>query len=257
VSDAKVDMLIDDLGPSLREQFDLTLRGGVPGVVEGEVGLRQVQAGRFARAKRLSAALAKDDRLGAIDEDKPFFRGRMLAAWGFWNRYDTGYADVVFFHGFADAHTFVGIGGSAYHTMERASERMAQHSNSGIQMLMEFLRERSRHAGPYRHSPPGAWQSEAWEADHDNPAVPEPIEFVAERYLDDPERGIRTIIGSPIYVARTGRRITRGVLKEYEALREEYAIRVLGKPRRQELGKPCWPQPAPVEEPEPTKAKEA
>jgi hypothetical protein len=194
VSDAKVDILIDDLTPSLREQFDLTLKGGVPGVVEAQVGLRQVQAGRFARAKRLSDALAKDHRLGAIDEDKPFFRGRMLAAWGFWNRHDTGYADVVFYHGFADAHTFVGIGGSAYHTMERANERMAQHSNSGIQMLMEFLRERSRDAGPYRRDPPGAWESEAWEADHDNPAVPEPIEFVAERYLDDQERGIRTII---------------------------------------------------------------
>jgi hypothetical protein len=101
--------------------------------------------------------MEKDGRVGSIDDSTQFFRGAMLAAWGFWNRYDEGYADVVFFHGFVDQHTFVGIGGSAYHTIERATERMQQRSNTGIQALMEFLRERSRRAGPYAQGPPGAW----------------------------------------------------------------------------------------------------
>jgi uncharacterized protein DUF7019 len=254
VSDAKVDMLTDGRGPSLLDHIDPKVRVGVQGVAEAELGRREIQAGRYARAERVCAALAKAGRLGTIDENTPFFRVQMLAAWGFWNRYDEGYADVMFFHGFVNEHTFVGVGGSAYHSMERASDRMQQHSNSGIQTLMDFLRERSRHAGPYVRQPPGAWPSEAWEADHDNPAVPESLEFVAERYLDDTERGIRTIIGSPIYVARTGQPVTRSSLREYERLRNEYAVRVLGKPRGQALGKPSWPRPAPLEEPRPTEA---
>jgi hypothetical protein len=257
VSDAKVDMLTDGPGPSLRDQIDPKVRAGIPGIAQAELSRREAEAGRYARAERVCAALAKDGRLGGIDENTPFFRVQMLAAWGFWNRYDEGYADVMFFHGFVDEHTFVGVGGSAYHSMERANDRMQQHSNSGIQTLMDFLRERSRHAGPFVREPPGAWPSEAWEADHDNPAVPESLEFVAERYLDDTERGIRTIIGSPIYVARTGQPITRSLLKEYERLRNEYAVRVLGKPRGQALGKPSRPRLAPLEDPSPPEPAEA
>jgi hypothetical protein len=261
VSDAKVEMLIDDLGPSLRERFDLKLKVDVSGI-GGEAALLHPDSGRFARARRLCAALDAQKRIGSIhDEDTEFFRGELLAAWGFWNRYDEGYADVVFFHGFVDERTFVGLGGSAYHTMERATERLQQYSNSGLQALLAFLKERSEVATSHQ-GVPSAWPAEAWEADHDNSAVPEPIEFVAERLLDGPRHEIRTIIGSPIYVARTGEPVTRSVMKEYDALRKQQALRIAGDPSlkrlrgRRELGKPSSPKLPPMVEPKPTESEE-
>jgi hypothetical protein len=226
------------------------------------VGRRQLELGRFARVERLCAALESEGRIGSVlDEDSEFFRAQILAAWGFWNRYQKGYADVVFFSGFVDENTFVGLGGSAYHTMERAGDRIQQYSNSGIQALMAFLKERSEAARqhPYRERPPDAWDFEAWEADHDNGIVPEPVEFVAQRLLDRTEYGIRTIIGSPIYVARTGQPTTRRTLKEYEALRDRHALQWQGKARlelrygRREVGKRSWPQPAPSLDTNPTR----
>jgi hypothetical protein len=255
VSDAKVEMLIDGIGPSLLDRFDLKVAFGIPGL-NAEAGRRQLESGRFARAERLCAALDAEERVGSIfDEDSEFFRGQILAAWGFWNRHNRGYADVVFFSGWVDENTFVGLGGSAYHTLERAGDRMQQYSNSGIQALMAFLKERSEAAGSqrsYQYGPPGAWDAESWDADHDNPAVPEPIEFVAQRLLDGPRHGVRTIIGSPIYVARTGQPITRRTLKEYEAIRNQHAVQNYRKPRlkhrhgRWEIGKPSDPQSAPL-----------
>src|SRR3954463_9534347 len=111
VSDAKVEMHVDGLDPALIDRFDLSNKAGVPG-------------GGFARAERLCAALDAQHRVGSLlDEDTEFFRGELLAAWGFWNRHDEDYADVAYFSGFVDENTFVGLGGSAYHSMERAGDR--------------------------------------------------------------------------------------------------------------------------------------
>lgn len=260
VSDEKVDMCVQDLPRDLVERFDLTsFKLGVPGVVGAEASVRHLPDGRYARVKRLCEALEKNALLGSIDDGKPFIRGQMLARWGFWNRHDDGYADVVFYHGFLDANTFVGLGGSAYHTRERAEERLQQHSNSGIQLLMMFLEERSRKAGPYQWTPPGAWPSEAWEADYNNTAIPQSLEFVVGRdsnayFDDDPDRPIRTFIGSPIYVAETSQPITPALLKEYEALRSEHAMRTLGRPGQTKpvprpIGRPVRPQRPPLEQP--------
>jgi hypothetical protein len=247
-------MLIDGIGPSLLDRFDLKVTAGIP-ALNAEVSRRQLELGRFARAERLCAALDAEGRVGSVfDEDSEFFRGQILAAWGFWNRHNKGYADVVFFSGFVDENTLVGLGGSAYHTMERAGDRIQQYSNSGIQALMAFLRERSEATGSqrsYQYTPPDAWDFESWDADHDNPVVPEPVEFVAQRLLDETRYGVRTIIGSPIYVARTGRPTTRRTLKEYEAIRNTHAVEHYGKARlerrngRREVGKPSWPRPTP------------
>lgn len=252
-------MLIDNIDPSLLDRFDLKVRFGIP-ALNAEVGSRQPKVGRFARTERLCAALDAEGRVGSIaDEGSEFFRGQILTAWGFWNRQDESYADVVFFSGYIDDNTFVGLGGSAYHTLERADDRMQQYSNSGIQALMAFLKERSEAArshGSYQYGPPGAWDADSWDADHDNPAVPEPVEFVAQRLLDHTWSGIRTIIGSPIYVARTGQPITRRTLKEYEAIRNRHAVQHYGKPRlkhrhgRWEIGKLSYPQPMPLFEDE-------
>lgn len=253
-------MLVDGLSPSLLDRFDLKVRVGIP-VLNAEVGRRQLEPGRFARAERLCAALDAQGRVGSIcDEDSEFFRGQILAAWGFWNRQDEGYADVVYFSGFIDDNTFVGLGGSAYHTLERAGDRIQQYSNSGLQALMAFLKERSEAMGPqgvYQKTPPGAWFSDAWDADHDNSAAPEPVEFVAQRLLDYtwPAFDLRAIIGSPIYVARTGQPTTRRTRREYEAIRDRHAIQHYLKPRleprhgRREIGKPSRPRPAPLQEP--------
>ncbi len=226
-------MLIDGIGPSLLDRFDLKVTAGIP-ALNAEVNRRQLEPGRFARTERLCAALDAQGRVGSVfDEDSEFFRGQILAAWGFWNREDEGYADVVYFSGFIDDNTFVGLGGSAYHTLERAGDRIQQYSNSGLQALMAFLKERSEapgSQGSYQRNPPGAWYSEAWDADHDNSVVPEPVEFVAQRLLDHTRTrsGLRTIIGSPIYVARTGQPTTRRTLKEYEAIRNRHAIDLEG-----------------------------
>lgn len=85
---------------------------------------------------------------------------------GLWARNNEGYADVAFFTGFAGEDTLVGLGGSAYHTMERSADRLQKWSNSGIQTLMEFLKERSeaRADGPYQWNPPGAWFAETGDA---------------------------------------------------------------------------------------------
>jgi Family of unknown function (DUF7019) len=253
-------MLLDGIAPSLLDRFDLKVKAGIP-TLNAEVSRRQLEPGRFARAERLCAALDAQGRIGSVfDEDSEFFREQILAAWGFWNRKDGGYADVVYFSGFIDDNTFVGLGGSAYHTLERASDRIQQYSNSGLQALMAFLKERSEapgSQGSYRRIPPGAWDSDSWDADHDNSVVPEPVEFVAQRLLDYgyPHLGVRAIIGSPIYVARTGRPTTRRTLKEYEAVRNRHAIYHYLKPRlqprhgRREIGKPSRPQPAPLQDP--------
>lgn len=235
------------------------VKAGFPGL-SAEFDRSQVELGRYARAERLCAALDAADRFGPVlDMDSEFFRRQLLVAWGFWNREQKGYADVVFYHGFVDERTFVGLGGSAYHTMERAGDRMHQHSNSGLRALMAFLKERSEAAESQRsywHGPPSSWYSEVWDADHDNPTVPEPVEFVAERLLDDVETsyGIRTIIGSPIYVARTGQPTTRRARKEYEALRDRHSLQIHGKRRlaRGYIGGPSWPQPAPLRDPNQT-----
>lgn len=116
VSDAKVEMYTEGLSPSLLERFDLKLTGGVPEFLGAEVSPRHRYLGRFERAERLCAALDAEGRIGSLlDEDSEFFRGQLLAVWGFWNRHAKGYADVVFFSGLVNEDTFVGLGGSAYH----------------------------------------------------------------------------------------------------------------------------------------------
>lgn len=258
-------MLIEGLRPTLLDRFDLRLKAGLP-VLSAEVSRRPFDDGRFQRAERLCAALEEEGRIGSIDDDSEFFRGKMIAEWGFWSRSVEGYADVVFFSGYTnDGLTFVGIGGSAYHTMERAGDRLQQHSNSGLRGLMAFLKERSETAQPEWPSyiaPSEVWWAEAWDADHDNPTTPEEIEFVAQRLLDQNVRGVRSILGSPILVARTGQPVTHQTLKEYEALRDRRAVQWYGKHREIQSNKK-WqkgtltsPQLAPLEDPEQLRAED-
>jgi hypothetical protein len=253
VSDEKVDMLIGQMGRSVVDRFNLKVTAPF---VSAEVNLRpQPQAGRFARAEHLCEALAAEGRVGSIlDQGTEFFRGQMLATWGFWNRHNKGYADVVFFSGFVEENTLVGLGGSAYHTIERSGDRMQQRSNSGIQTLMAFLKECSEETGAQssdKHDPLPVLNAEVWDADHDNPCVPEAIEFVAQRLFDDADGDVRTIIGSPIYVARTGQPTTRQMLKDYQTIRDRHAVRLYGKRRLKrrhghwEIGKPSDPRPIP------------
>ena len=106
---------------------------------------------------------------------------------------------------------------------------------------------------------PGAWAAEAWDADHDNPLIPERIEFVAQRFRDEVAySSVRTIIGSPIYVARAGPVTTRRELDEYEAIRNQHIIRIYGRGRlepgmggRCEIGKQT--EPRPLTSPQPQK----
>jgi hypothetical protein len=261
-SDSKVNMLIEKLDHSLRDRFGLkAIKVGTPGVATAEIGVTRRDPSRYSRAERLCAALETTKGFGDLrDENAEYFRGQALAAWGFWNRYDEGYADVVFFTCLLDGCTVVGLGGSAYHTEERAEERLQQRSNSGLQMLMDFLKEQSEN--PKRRTtrgwgPPGAWPGETKDADHDNPVVPERVEFFAQRLLDTGEEsGVRTIIGSPIYVARTGQPTRRREMKEYEELRNQFAIRHYNKPRLKsrhgdwQVGKPSSPRLAPLLDPD-------
>lgn len=235
VSDSKVDMLTDGLGESFASRFEVKGRVGVPGVAGLEAATREQKRGRFARAARLCAELDSRREIGSVDSEARFFRAQLIMSWGFWNRANGRYADVVFFTGFMSPNTFVGIGGSAYHTMERDGDRLQHFSNSGLQQMMQFLRERSGNIDAAQTRPPGAWDAEGWDADHDNAMVPERVEFVAERLLDkdDPNSETRTIIGSPIYVARSSRRPTRRESQEYEVLRHEAMVRLYGRPRQE------------------------
>jgi hypothetical protein len=72
--------------------------------------------------------------------------------------------------------------------------------------LLAFLKEQSEdHGGRHRVRPSESWPSEINDADHDNDLAPEEIEFVAQQMWPDGfEHGYRAILGSPIYVARTG-----------------------------------------------------
>lgn len=276
VSDEKIDAVTEELRPSIRERFGLgfNAKHEIPtpaGTTTFEVEAKpnRVDAGQGARIERLCAALEADDRL---DPDpyghRDYFRGEMIAVWGFWNREDRRYADVVFFTGFIDERVFVGIGGSAYNTSERQSERLQQWSNSGLQQLMRFMEERTAVAGRkghFRWDTPDAWDAEAWDADHDNPLVPESIEYVANRLRDsaDPDeperhRGRRTIIGSPIYVSRTGT-TTPKTIRQYERLRDQHMQSIYKRPRLQpyssgsswQVGKPSYPILPPPEKPRP------
>jgi hypothetical protein len=182
---------------------------------------------------------------------REFFRGQMFASWGFWNRQNHDYADVVFFTGYLESSVFVGLGGSAYNTAERQADRMVDFSNSGIQQLMRFLEERTGLPAGGSNcywTLPGAWYAEAWEADYNSPLLPEPIEFVAARLADsdDPDDhgnndGPRTIIGSPIFVARTGPTTPRAV-REYERLRLPYLRLTSPPPSRRILRSSPWPR---------------
>lgn len=236
-------------------------------MLSAEISQRQLDDGRFKRAERLCAALEEEGRIGSLDDDSEYFRGQMLAEWGFWSRQVKGYADVAFFSGYRDGgDVFVALGGSAYHTMERAGERLQQYSNSGLRGLMHFLKERSETIDlewPPYSAPSDVWWAEAWDADHDNPTIPEEIEFVAQRLLIETGSSVRTILGSPIYVARTGKPITNETLKQYEALRDRRSVEWYGK-RRKEPRRGKWqtgsltsPQLAPLDDPKKLSAEEA
>jgi hypothetical protein len=228
-------MLLDELGPEFRELVDLKLKAAAPPVegapeLSAEVGLHAPQRGRYARAERVCAALETKGLVGTLDDaSSDDFRGEALAAWGFFNRANRAYADVVFFTGRSGERTLFGLGGSAYHTMEREAPRLQQYSNSGIRQLMGFLKEQSelrRAQDETQWIAPAAWDGEAFQADYDNVFVPEHVEFVAERLLDskdDPAHqtyGLRVIIGTPIYVARSGRATSRRELSDYNAARD-------------------------------------
>ncbi len=259
LSDAKVSMLAEGLKPGVADRYDLKVKAGLPGLGV-ELGRNQSSAGRFACAERLVAALDAEGWIGGIlDEDKDLFRGTVLASWGFFNRQDRRYADVVFFTSVIDDHTLLGLGGSAYHTTERPEGRLQRYSNSGIQAMMCFLKERSEAESAstkFHWGPPGAWPAETREADHDSVTVPERIEFVAQRLFDVPDYGRRTILGSPIYVARAGEPVTRQMLREYNGLRRQMTAAAIGVPvlkhiqGRRPMGKPSFPEMAPLEEPE-------
>ena len=258
VSDEKVAVLSSRLPPSLRERFDLRVGAELPGIGSLEVGTQERDPDRFERAERLCKLLHEAGVIGDVyDDEKPFIRGTMLAAWGFWNRRDEGYADVVFFTAYPDSTTLLGLGGSAYHTMERAQDRLQRFSNSGIQGLMGWIRERSGDSNPGRHAYglPGAWYHEIGDMDFDNDTVPEEIEFVAQRLLIEGEDAFRYILASPIYVARTGRPTTSQMRRRHSALRELYADAHGKGPRkrlfaaRRYVGKPSYPHLPPLDDP--------
>lgn len=261
VSDAKVDMLTAGLSKPLRDQFDLKVQGGVPGVVSVEIGARQNETSRYERAERLCKALATIEGLvGDVnDENADYIRGTLVATWGFYGRVNDGYADVIFFTSFADENTLVGLGGSAYHTMERSEDRLQKWSNSGIRQLMSFLKEQSEAGNGERHltTLTDAWGAETGDADHDNIVIPEEIEFVAQRLSHQSYGGYRFILGSPIYVARTGRPLTNQALKVYTGVRDAYS---LARHERHlytkdtngvwQLGRPSFPALPPLVDPD-------
>jgi hypothetical protein len=112
---------------------------------------------------------------------------------------------------------------------------------------------------------PGAWDGEAWEADCGNAQVPEHMEFLAERLDEKSWRGVRWIIGTPIYVARVSKFSAPVRDARKEALRRFRADLGQGRPcagergrlaemlpwmRPQPLGKPSFPRTRHPSEPE-------
>jgi hypothetical protein len=69
--------------------------------------------------------------------------------------------------------------------------------------------------------------------------------------FDEADGDVQTIIGSLIYVARTGQATTRQTLKDYQAIRDRHAVRLYGTRRLKRrhgqwaIGKPSDPKPTP------------
>ena len=90
---------------------------------------------------------------------------------------------------------------------------------------MGWINELSADAhGKHAYALPGAWEYEIGETDLNSDAVPEEVEFVAQRLLVKRQGTFRWILGSPIYVARTGRPATNEMLEQHDGMRELYSV---------------------------------
>lgn len=224
MSKAKVDHLGGQSPETLRDKVDVKVGVDLMGLGNAEIGSRTREPTLFQRAEDLCEALRKAGKVGDFSEDdKPYVQGTMFATWGFWSRQISGHADVVLFTALVSANTIVGLGGSAFHTLERPEERLQRWSNSGHAVLLEFLNWQSQYIGDDQSKMTSPWYHEMLETDSDKAAPREAIEFVAQRLdVHDGEEhlGFRALLGSPIYVARTGQPTTSRMNRNYEALRD-------------------------------------
>ncbi|MFJ5774639.1 DUF7019 family protein [Streptomyces sp. NPDC093094] len=209
VSDSKVDMLLAQIDPALRQKRTTEVNVSLKVVGGKRVVEDTGEEERGARLERLVRFLGDQEELGTVDDPRRFFRGMLRLRWGPF----PADPSLVWFGG-SSVRTVVGLGGSAHHVLGSPppSEPVLPRSltpsllaglasDPQIQALVGMIAAEEER--PVRTGTPAAAQA-VHRANELMPGPGQRVEFVAKRLLHvpgAPDAGPAVLLGTPLYVA--------------------------------------------------------
>jgi Family of unknown function (DUF7019) len=206
VSDAKVEMLYDQIPPKLRSRIVAELKLDIK-VVSVSIRERESDATRYGKLGVVERYMERHVAVGSVAEPGPWFRGQLPLRSGLYRNAPGGLA----YFGGSQAGVRLALIGSARHLIgSRPTIPEIGVSYSGVPALYDVLRHDELDAEP----PPA-------DSDRDDVqrtleevgefasllrGVPESCEFLARRLLsgrvaDEGDRVSRVLLGTPLYVA--------------------------------------------------------
>jgi hypothetical protein len=229
VSDAKLDMLFEQLDPALRRRISAEVKVDLK---LASVTLRQAEhpAARIAKLRLVERYIDAHHQVGTLAAPgQEFFRGRLRMQWGWLARgkHPDDSLPVVFFRGRQDEH-FVALAGSRSHVVGQHVPENAVFGYSSAPSIVAAIRA---HVSDLEGVP----RYPAWGEDWDNPrnilasqpvpvtfhiseasyvdldTPPQPMEFLAIPLGHGPVKlsdgsNAHGVLGTPIYVAHAGPR---------------------------------------------------
>lgn len=226
VSDAKLDMLFEQIDPRLRRRISAELKVDLK---LASLTMRQAEhsAGRMAKLRLVERYLDAYHQVGSLAEPGPeFFRGRLDMQWGWLARgkHPDDSLPVVFFRGRQDEH-FLALAGSRSHVLGQDPTAAPGNAVFGYSSAPSIVAAVRAHVSDLEGVPRYPAWGEDWDRPPERP-TPEPVSFHLSQAsyidLDTPPQPMEFlaiplgegqlklrdgshahgVLGTPIYVAR-------------------------------------------------------
>ena len=211
-----------------RDRVDTKVTFKTP-IVNWDVSPKHHEPNIYEKLRRVCDQLDSEGDIGDVwcDPLKKYIRGNFPVSWGVWPRRVHRDADVVFFTAYPDDKTVLGLGGSTWHLTDREEARGTRFSNSSQAALHDFVKDISEQDNADVINRMAGWSGDIGEADYLNRDLTNivEVEFVARvlEYESEDYRGYRGILGSPLYVAHSGRLSSPLMRYSFTHLRASYA----------------------------------
>ncbi|WP_458720411.1 DUF7019 family protein [Candidatus Nitrosocosmicus sp. R] len=213
VSKTKIDMLYPQILKTILENIDdeSNINAGFSNTLTANPDSGKTL---YDKLDLISSFLEKEGSIGTVDSPKQYFKGILPMRWGSYGWDEK--SQLVYFGGFTDAGTVLGLGGSMDHVLEK--EKLSSHANPNslpfaianklsVELNIPLIPgdkyeiEGQRRAFALNDE---SYLEAALLATDQMEGPLQNLEFLAEKLIAGGGDDRRVVLGTPIYVAVAG-----------------------------------------------------